>query len=111
MATRTLDEWCALMDANDLPYAVAQTWDQLLKDKQAWAADCFYEMDYPNGVKRTMVRPPIMFEETPLPPYHRGPYLGEQTEEILKSLGYTDEQVAAMIAAGDAAVMDPALKD
>ena len=110
MATRTLDEWCALMDANDLPYAVAQTWDQLLKDKQAWAADCFYEMDYPNGVKRTMVRPPIMFEETPLPPYNRGPYLGEQTEEILKKLGYTDEQVAAMIAAGDAAAMDPALK-
>ena len=111
MATRTLDEWCALMDANDLPYAIAQTWDQLLVDKQAWAADCFYEMEYPNGAKRTMVRPPVMFEETPLPPYNRGPYLGEQTEEILKKLGYTDEQVAAMIAAGDAASMDPALKD
>ena len=111
MATRTLDEWCALMDANDLPYAIAQTWDQLLVDKQAWASDCFYEMEYPNGAKRTMVRPPVMFEETPLPPYNRGPYLGEQTEEILKKLGYTDEQVAAMIAAGDAAAMDPALKD
>ena len=111
MATRTLDEWCALMDANDLPYAIAQTWDQLLVDKQAWASDCFYEMEYPNGAKRTMVRPPVMFEETPLPPYNRGPYLGEQTEEILKKLGYTDEQVAAMIAAGDAASMDPALKD
>lgn len=36
MASRTLDEWCKLMDANDLPYAVAQTWDQLLVDKQAW---------------------------------------------------------------------------
>ena len=111
MATRTLDEWCALMDANDLPYAIAQSWDQLLVDKQAWASDCFYEMEYPNGAKRTMVRPPVMFEETPLPPYNRGPYLGEQTEEILKKLGYTDEQVAAMIAAGDAAAMDPALKD
>ena len=40
----------------------------------------------------------------------RGPYLGEQTELVLKNLGYTDEQVAAMIAAGDAASMDPALK-
>ncbi len=37
------------MDANDLPYAVAQTWDQLLVDKQAWASGCFYEMEYSNG--------------------------------------------------------------
>ena len=56
------------MDANDLPYAVAQTWDQLLVDKQAWASGCFYEMEYPNGNKRTMVRPPVIFEETELPP-------------------------------------------
>ena len=111
MASRTLDEWCKLMDANDLPYAVAQTWDQLLVDKQAWASGCFYEMEYPNGAKRTMVRPPVIFEETELPPYNRGPYLGEQTELVLKNLGYTDEQVAAMIAAGEAVPMDPALKD
>ena len=65
----------------------------------------------PNGAKRTMVRPPVIFEETELPPYNRGPYLGEQTEIILKKLGYTDEQVAAMIAAGEAQPMDPALKD
>ena len=111
MATRTLDEWCKLMDANDLPYAVAQTWDQLLVDKQAWASGCFYEMEYSNGNKRTMVRPPVIFEETELPPYNRGPYLGEQTEKILKDLGYSDEQVAAMIAAGEAVPMDPKLKD
>ncbi len=111
MATRTLDEWCKLMDANDLPYAVAQTWDQLLVDKQAWASGCFYEMEYSNGNKRTMVRPPVIFEETELPPYNRGPYLGEQTELVLKNLGYSDEQVAAMIAAGEAVPMDPSLKD
>lgn len=59
MASRTLDEWCKLMDANDLPYAVAQTWDQLLVDKQAWASGCFYEMEYSNGNKRTMSGLPL----------------------------------------------------
>ena len=78
-----------------------------LVDKQAWASGCFYEMEYPNGAKRTMVRPPVIFEETELPPYNRGPYLGEQTEIILKKLGYTDEQVAAMIAAGEAQPISP----
>ena len=37
--------------------------------------------------------------------------MGEQTELVLKNLGYTDEQVAAMIAAGEAVPMDPSLKD
>lgn len=67
------------MDANDLPYAVAQTWDQLLVDQAGLGLRRFYEMEYPNGAKRTMVRPPVIFEETELPPYNRGPYLGEQT--------------------------------
>lgn len=106
MASRTLDEWCKLLDANDLPYAVAQTWNQLLEDKQAWASDCFYKMKYPNGNERTMVRPPVLFKETELPPYERGPYLGEKTKEILKSLGYTDGQISAMVEAGEAVQMD-----
>ena len=44
-------------------------------------------------------------------PHNRGPYLGEQTEKILKDLGYSDQQVAAMIAAGEAVPMDPDLRD
>ncbi len=102
MATRTLDEWCALMDANDLPYAVAQTWDQLLVDKQAWGSDIFYEMEYPTGAKRTLVRTPVMFEEAGLPPYKRGPYPGEHTEEILKEFGFSADEIAAMIESGAA---------
>ena len=86
---------------------MAQTWDELLKDEQAWAADCFYEMEYPTGAKRTLVRPPVMFMDTPLPEYKRGPYCGEHTEEILASLGYTGDQIKAMLEAGAAAHPEP----
>lgn len=109
MASKTLDEWCKVMDEADLPYAIAQNWDELLVDKQAWGSDCFYEMEYPNGAKRTLVRPPMMFEECGLPPYERGPYLGEHTEEVLREAGYSDEQIAEMVESGAAALMDPAL--
>lgn len=108
---KTLKEWADILDANDLPYAEAQNWDSLLKDKQAWASNCFYEMTYSNGNKRTLVRPPVMFGETGLPAYERGPYLGEHTESILAQLGYSDEQIKDMIDAGVAISMDPALKD
>ena len=73
--TKDCAEWCKLLDAADIPYAVAQNWDTLLEDKQAWASDIFYEMEYSNGNKRTLVRPPVMFKENGLPDYNRGPYL------------------------------------
>lgn len=99
---QTLAEWCDIFKQADLPYAVAQTWDELLQDEQAWATNCFYKMHYPTGNDRVLVRPPISFQDTPLPEYQRGPYLGEQTEEILRTLGYSQEQIQAMMAAGAA---------
>ncbi len=104
-------EWCQILSDADLPHAVAQNWDTLLVDKQAWASDIFYEMEYSNGNKRTLVRPPVIFKEGGLPDYNRGPYLGEQTESILKEFGYSDEEVEKMIADGAAIPMDPALRD
>ncbi len=99
---KTLDEMVELMNTNDLPYAICQTWDQLLKDEQAWGSDALTKVTFPNGQERTMVRTPVLFAETELPPYERGAYLGEHTKEVLKDLGYTDEQVEAMLAAGEA---------
>ena len=109
--SKDCDEWCKILDAADLPYAVAQNWDTLLVDNQAWAADIFYEMQYSNGNKRTLVRPPVMFKEGGLPEYNRGPYLGEQTESILKEYGYSDGEIKEMEESGAAIPMDPALRD
>jgi len=99
---RTLDEMVALMNKADLPYAVCQTWDQLLEDPQAWASDALTKVKFPNGAERTMVRTPVIFSDTDLPAYERAGFLGEHTREVLAGLGYSQEQIEAMIAAGDA---------
>ena len=99
-AQKDLAEWKQILTEGDIPFAVAQTWDEVLTDEQAWASDCLYAMDYPTGNTRTMVRTPVIFTEAGLPPYVRGPYLGEHTKEILSGLGYTDEQVDALLADG-----------
>ena len=75
------------------------------------SSDCFYEMAYSNGNKRTLVRPPVLFDRMGLPPYERGPYLGEQTKDILGELGYSTEDISAMLESGAAIDMDPALQD
>lgn len=102
IAKEDISVWVERLTVADLPFAVAKTWNELLVDEQAWASDCFHAMEYPTGATRTLVRTPVLFESTELPPYKRGPYLGEQTEAILEQLGYSKEQVKAMIEAGDA---------
>ncbi|MDR0386584.1 MAG: CoA transferase [Treponema sp.] len=99
----TLDYWCKTFTEADLPFARAQTWNELLRDEQAWANDYFYKMHYPTGADRALVRLPVKFMDTPLPEYKRGPYLGEHTETILARLGYSEAQIKAMMEAGAAA--------
>lgn len=102
IAKYSLKEMCARMDEADLPYAVCQTWNQVLEDPQAWGSDALAKVKFPNGAERTMVRTPVMFAETELPEYERGGFLGEDTESVLAKLGYSPEQIKAMIEAGEA---------
>ena len=98
----TLEEMCKRMDEADLPYAVCQTWNQILNDPQAWGSDALTKVKFPNGNERTMVRTPVIFTDTDLPEYERGGFLGEDTESVLARLGYSKEQIQAMIEAGEA---------
>lgn len=91
------------MNRADLPYAICQTWQEVLTDPQAWESDVLAKVRFPNGNTRTMVRTPVLFTETELPPYERARFLGEDTRAVLTELGYADSQIDAMIAAGDAA--------
>ena len=102
MGKYTADEFCARMDAADLPYARCLTWNEILVDPQAWESDALTKVTFPNGQERTMVRTPVIFSDTDLPAYERAAFLGEHTKEVLKGLGYSDEAVEAMIAAGEA---------
>ena len=103
IAQYDLDEFSRRMNEADLPYAVCQTWNQVLNDPQAWGSDALTKVRFPDGNERTMVRTPVLFAETELPDYERGRFLGEDTEDVLTGLGYSSEEVASMIEAKEAA--------
>ena len=96
LVQKTKDEWDAIFREADIPFAIAQTWEELLEDEQAWANDYLHKMEYDNGNTRTLVRLPVTFEEVGLSPYERGPLLGENSIDVLKELGYSDEKIKEM---------------
>jgi len=96
---KTAAEWSQILIEGDIPFSVCQVWDEVLNDKQAWAAGVFEEFDYPSG-KRAMVRPPVAIEGADALKYARGPMLAEHSEEILKQLGYSDELRSELHAKG-----------
>ena len=92
---KTAAEWDAVLTENDIPHAVAQSWEEVLADPQARANDVFFEMEYPNGASRSLVRQPVFVGEA-LPDYDRAPLLGEHSEEVLRELGFSDAELAAL---------------
>ncbi|NLO98389.1 MAG: CoA transferase [Peptococcaceae bacterium] len=92
MAQKTAAEWSEIFVKNDIPHSICQVWEEVLEDPQAWAIGVFEKVDYPTG-KRVMVRPPVTLESVERLPYGKSPLLGEHSEEILRELGYTEEQL------------------
>ena len=92
--TKTAKEWNKIITEADIAFSIAQSWEEMLEDPQAWDNDCFYKMTYDNGAERTLVRLPVKFAEMGTPEYKKGPLIGEQSEDVLKELGYSEEKIA-----------------
>lgn len=99
-ATRSLDEWAQAFAAEpELFWAPVQSPDDLLADPQFLAAGGL--VDVPDGAgTSTMVATPVDFSGTAWAPRGMAPRLGEHSDEILRSLGRSDAQIAALADAG-----------
>ena len=95
---RTASEWLAQLADAKIPAAPINTVKEAVKDAQTRARGMIVQIEHPTlGVARSIGNP-IHFSETPvsyrLPP----PRLGEHTREILRALGYSEEEVRAISA-------------
>ena len=103
-ATKTLDEWDEILTKLDLPFERVQTMAELAEDPQMWANDSIFKKETPDGKNIYYIRTPIKFTVDPMLKEEEGrgrsPKLGEDSSEILKSLGYDDATIADYLAKG-----------
>ena len=94
-AARTRDEALTELERARIPCGPVYDLDEVLADPQVNARRLLEELEYPGGaVPVPIAATPLQLAETPCELRRRAPQLGEHTDEVLRQLGFTDDEVA-----------------
>jgi crotonobetainyl-CoA:carnitine CoA-transferase CaiB-like acyl-CoA transferase len=97
LAGRTTAEALAELESARLPAGPVLHLDQVLEDPQVKARELLQYLDYPGAPKPVpLANPAVQLSATPGNIRRRAPTLGEQTDQILKELGYSDTDIEAL---------------
>jgi len=99
IARRTLSEWTAQFAEMEGQWGVAQDPWEVGQDPALRANGMIAEVVDIDGARRELVASPVQFDETPAS-LIRAPQFAEHTDEILRGLGKSDDELIALKIAG-----------
>ena len=99
-STQTIDAALAVLQGADVPVSKIYSVRDMMQDPQFLARQMFEQHQFKDGtsIKLPAVTPKL--SETPGSTRWIGPDLGEHTDEVLKTLGYSDQEIVEFREAG-----------
>jgi crotonobetainyl-CoA:carnitine CoA-transferase CaiB-like acyl-CoA transferase len=99
LATRTLAEWTSRFAGMEGQWAVVQDPWEVGQDRAMRANGLIAEVIDSEGTRRELVANPVQFDEKPAQ-LTRAPQFAEHTDEILRSLGKSDDELIDLKVSG-----------
>jgi crotonobetainyl-CoA:carnitine CoA-transferase CaiB-like acyl-CoA transferase len=99
-STRPRAAWLELLDAAGVPCGPILTYEAALATPQAVARKMTVDVNHPTlGPLRTLGTP-IKMSDAPLNPTRRAPMLGEHSDEVLHTIGFSNDEIDQLRSAG-----------
>lgn len=101
MLARTMEEWVALLEANNVPCGPIHNMKQVFEDPQVRHREMQLALPHSAGVQAPSVANPIRLSDTPIRYQHSAPLLGEHNRVVLQErLGLSPARIAELHAKG-----------
>ncbi|MGD9891616.1 MAG: CaiB/BaiF CoA transferase family protein, partial [Dehalococcoidia bacterium] len=91
--TRTTAAWLAMLEPLDILVSPVQSYDEIIASEQARANGYIVPLEHPALGTLQVVGVPVSMSEAEIKPRGAPPEVGQHTEEVLLSLGYTWEEL------------------
>ena len=103
---RGTEDWLALCKAHEIPAQRMNTMEDLLADEHLQAVGFFETVTHPTEGEIVQMRPAARWSGADLSMRRMPPTVGQDSVAVLDELGYSAEQIEAMLASGAAKAND-----